>query len=153
MARMRPIHVKMLVAGTVMVAALAYLASASVKKGFSYYLTVDQFAFSPKYHNESVKLCGTVASDGLEIKASQLVARFNLAGQTSRLPVVYHGVIPDMFRADAQVVVEGRLSAAGVFESDSLMTKCASKYDTAQSSGVPAHLPPSHPGLDRAENP
>jgi cytochrome c-type biogenesis protein CcmE len=148
---MRPIHVKILVAGTVMAAALTYLAAAGVKKGFSYYLTVDQFSSSVKYHSDSVKLCGTVSADGLEIKGSQLVARFNLVGQTSRIPVVYHGVIPDMFRADSQVVVEGRLSASGVFESDSLMTKCASKYDAADSSPRPNHPHPSHPPADHVE--
>jgi cytochrome c-type biogenesis protein CcmE len=34
-----------------------------------------------------------------------------------------------MFKAGCDVVAEGNLDRAGVFQSDKLMTKCASKYE------------------------
>ena len=45
------------------------------------------------------------------------------------MAVRYHGTIPDLFKAGADVVVEGKMNAAGTFEADVLLTKCASKYD------------------------
>jgi cytochrome c-type biogenesis protein CcmE len=45
------------------------------------------------------------------------------------MPVSYRGTVPDLFKAGADVVVEGKLNAAGTFEADVLLTKCASKYD------------------------
>jgi len=38
-------------------------------------------------------------------------------------------VVPDMFKSGAEIVVEGKQDAAGVFQADVLMTKCASKYE------------------------
>ena len=45
------------------------------------------------------------------------------------MPVTYAGVLPDLFKPGGEVVVEGRLDAAGTFKADVLMTKCASKYE------------------------
>jgi cytochrome c-type biogenesis protein CcmE len=50
------------------------------------------------------------------------------------VPVVYHGSVPDLFRAGRDVVVQGRLPLRnGVFvaKRDSLVTKCPSKYTPA----------------------
>ena len=64
--------------------------------------------------------------------ARQLLAKFNLAGESTTLPVVYHGGIPDLFKADSEVIVEGRMDATGLFQADVLMTKCASKYQSEE---------------------
>jgi cytochrome c-type biogenesis protein CcmE len=52
----------------------------------------------------------------------------DFAGKTE-VPVVYHGSVPDLFRAGRRVVVDGALRR-GVFvgRPDSLVTKCPSKY-------------------------
>jgi cytochrome c-type biogenesis protein CcmE len=115
----------------VVASAVGYLAFAGARQGWAYYMTVEQFAHQPKYQNQRVKLCGTVAPDGLVVNRGRLVAEFALvgSGESSRVMVVYHGPIPDMFRAGCEAVVEGKLNAAGTFEADTLLTKCASKYD------------------------
>jgi cytochrome c-type biogenesis protein CcmE len=48
---------------------------------------------------------------------------------SARVPVVYHGSVPDLFRTGRDVSVTGKLQD-GVFvaEADSLVTKCPSKY-------------------------
>jgi cytochrome c-type biogenesis protein CcmE len=129
---------KLIVAGTVLVVAIAYLALAGAKKGWVYYVQVDQFVNSPEYHNQRVKLCGTVSPDDLTISRGAMNARFVLLGATQHVPVVYHGVVPDLFEANHDVVVEGKLDSSGVFQADSLMTKCASKY---QAEGHPTSQP------------
>jgi cytochrome c-type biogenesis protein CcmE len=52
-----------------------------------------------------------------------------------RVPVVYHGSVPDLFGPGRHVVLSGTL-ANGVFvgDSGSLVTKCPSKYAPAKSS-------------------
>jgi cytochrome c-type biogenesis protein CcmE len=50
---------------------------------------------------------------------------------TVTVPVVYHGSVPDLFRAGRDVVLSGRLPTRnGVFVANpnSLVTKCPSKY-------------------------
>jgi len=51
------------------------------------------------------------------------------SNDTARVPVVYHGSVPDLFRSGRDVVVEGTLRN-GVFvaKPGSLVTKCPSHY-------------------------
>ena len=110
--------------------------------GSSYYLTVDSFLVEPQYHGRHVRLRGKVGQDKLVIDAQNLKADFHLLGEAKShdLPVSYHGAIPDIFKAGADVVVEGKLGPDGVFKADKVLTKCASKYD-------------AKPAGDRAEKP
>ena len=43
------------------------------------------------------------------------------------LPVVYKGLVPDIFAPGIQVVVEGHY-VNGVFEASTLLAKCPSKF-------------------------
>jgi cytochrome c-type biogenesis protein CcmE len=79
---------------------------------------------------------GRVATDGLVIEAAQMRARFALESHGARLPVNYRGTIPDLFKADVDVVVEGKMNAAGTFDADVLLTKCASKYDAKHQAAI-----------------
>jgi cytochrome c-type biogenesis protein CcmE len=124
---------KYLAAGTILVAAVAYLAYASMKDGWaSYHLPVDQFVDDTRFHNQRVRLAGKVAEEGLVAEPGRAVAKFSLLGESKRLPVVYKGVLPDMFKAGGEVVVEGRLDSDGVFRAETLLTKCASKYESGE---------------------
>lgn len=124
---------KYVAAGTILVAAVAYLAYASMKDGWAaYHLPVDQFVDDARYHNQRVRLAGKVAEEGLVSEAGRAGAQFALMGETRRVPVVYKGVLPDMFKPGCEVVIEGRLDSQGVFRAETLMTKCASKYESGE---------------------
>ena len=73
------------------------------------------------------------ARDGLEI-------RFMLVGDSARVPVVYHGVIPDTFDQAEAITVGGRVDSAGVFQADDLLVQCPSKYEAA-TPGAASPLP------------
>jgi cytochrome c-type biogenesis protein CcmE len=126
---MRAMHIKLTVAGVVLLAGVTYLAIAGAKSGWVYHLPVDQFVTNAQYRTQRVRLCGTVDADGLVSTPATLTAAFNLKGDKQHIAIEYHGVIPEMFQADREVVVEGRLGDDGVFHADVLMTKCASKYE------------------------
>jgi cytochrome c-type biogenesis protein CcmE len=127
---MNSIRLKLIFAGVVLTAAFSYLAFAGMQKGWVYFVSVDQFIADPQFHNQRVRLHGKVAADEFDASKSLLTAKFNLTGKGGKsLPVVYRGVIPDMFEVGRDVVVEGRRDAAGLFQADVLMTKCASKYE------------------------
>ena len=127
---MNSIRLKLIFAGVILTGAFSYLAFAGMQKGWVYFVSVEQFAADPQFHNQRVRLHGKVAVDGFDASKSLLTANFNLAGKAGEsIPVEYRGVIPDTFEAGRDVVVEGRRDAAGVFRADVLMTKCASKYE------------------------
>ena len=124
---MSAIQKKLAVAGVVLAVAVSYLAYAGMKSGWVYFLEVDSFLADKQYATQRVRLHGKVAEESFA--SANLDANFNLLGKSSRLNVAYHGVIPEMFQAGREVVVEGQLDASGTFKADVLMTKCASKYE------------------------
>jgi cytochrome c-type biogenesis protein CcmE len=134
-------RVKILVAVVVLGSALGLLGYAGVDRGWVYYLDVDAFVAQQGQHRgERIRLHGKVAEAGAQVKPAQLTARFDLVGQTGgQLSVVYKGVVPATFQPGGQVVVEGKLDAAGVFQADVLMTKCASKYQSEKHAELIAH--------------
>ena len=125
--------IKFICGGLILVLAVGYLAYAGLKGGWvSYHLQVDEYLSNTKFYSQRVRLCGKVAEDGLVSNPGLLSAKFGLVGQTQRIPIAYSGVVPDLFKAGCEVIVEGRRDAAGVFQADVMMTKCASKYDSAE---------------------
>jgi cytochrome c-type biogenesis protein CcmE len=73
-----------------------------------------------------------VSGDAYRREGLRFLVR-DVSGSRS-VPVVYHGSVPDLFRAGRDVVVQGRLPLRnGVFvaKRDSLVTKCPSKYTPA----------------------
>ena len=120
---------KMWFAGFVLAGAVGYLAYAAAQDGWVYYVSVDRFANDPTQQKHRVRLMGRVAANDLLVEGAQMRARFDIEANGARLPVAYRGAIPDLFKPGVDVVVEGKLNAAGTFEADVLLTKCASKYD------------------------
>ncbi len=120
--------IKMIVGGLTILTAVTALAVLGVRDGWAYFLPVDEFVASPARQTQRVRLHGIVQSDGLEASAASVGVSFTLGGEQSSLPVNYTGVVPDMFQADREVVVEGKLDDQGVFQADVLLTKCSSKY-------------------------
>jgi cytochrome c-type biogenesis protein CcmE len=127
---MTSIRAKLLVAGLVLAGSIGYLAYAGARSGWVYYVEVDKAASDAQYRDQRIRLHGKVADDHFSAAPARLLANFKLLGKSQSLTVEYHGAIPDQFAVGRDVVVEGRFNAAGVFQADLLLTKCASKYES-----------------------
>lgn len=128
---MNSMRIKLAVGACVFMAAITYLAFAGARQAHVYHLTVDQFLSDGQYRAQRVRLCGTVETEHFSSSPASLAASFVLKGTRVELPVQYHGVIPGLFQAGRDVVIEGQLNGQGVFAADVMMTKCASKYESA----------------------
>ena len=64
---------------------------------------------------------GSVKKDGQEV-------RFVVTDLKQTLPVVYRGLLPDLFREGQGVVAEGTLGADGVFTAREVLAKHDEKY-------------------------
>jgi cytochrome c-type biogenesis protein CcmE len=91
-------------------------------------------------HHGDVSLVGKVVGSPQEQDAyTNAGMRFQLKdiGRTNaaRVPVVYHGSVPNQFKTGADLVVEGTLRN-GIFvaKRGSMITKCPSHYTPAKSS-------------------
>jgi cytochrome c-type biogenesis protein CcmE len=68
------------------------------------------------------------ASDGLRFTLR------NIQGESPKIPIVFRGSVPDLFKAARDVNLVGRIEN-GTFVADQMTTKCPSKY-TATSSNA-----------------
>jgi cytochrome c-type biogenesis protein CcmE len=57
-----------------------------------------------------------------------LVHRFNVTDGNQEIPVVYEGLVPDLFREGQGVVAEGALQPNGTFKADSVLAKHDERY-------------------------
>jgi cytochrome c-type biogenesis protein CcmE len=90
-------------------------------------------------HTGDVTLVGAVVGKTSGNSYERGGLRFTLKdigrATATRLPVVYHGSVPDLFKTGRHVVVEGTLHhGTFVAKPGSLVTKCPSKYAPAKSS-------------------
>ena len=82
----------------------------------------------------SYELTGKVVKGSVQRDGSDLA--FEVAdrdGQGRSIPVTYSGIVPDPFRGGREIVLSGEKSSNGTFvgEPDTLVTKCPSKFTTA----------------------
>lgn len=121
--------VKIIISIIVIGGGLGYFMYQTMQSSWAYYYSVDDFdAAGQAVQGHSFRLAGRVKTGSVVRDLENVSLRFTLAGAQAELPVQYTGVVPDNFTEDREVVVEGRLAPAGVFQADTLMTRCESKY-------------------------
>jgi cytochrome c-type biogenesis protein CcmE len=85
-------------------------------------------------HTGRVSLTGNVIGPVTgDAHGAGLRFRLREIGGTATVPVVYTGTVPDLFRANRHIVVDGHLKN-GVFVAvpGTLVTKCPSKYQATK---------------------
>ena len=121
-------RIKLALGGLAIASAVVYLGVAATRSSWVYYLDVDHFVLEGVPDGTRVRLHGAVAPEGFAVSAADMVARFDLAGEHSRVRVEYRGAVPSLLAPGREVVVEGA-AAGGDFRADVLLTKCGSKYE------------------------
>jgi cytochrome c-type biogenesis protein CcmE len=129
---------KFLLLGTGIVLSMGFLlwSAMSGSEGSVYYLTVSEFLESGDA-GTGFRVNGLVRPGSIERLPTGEDVRFVMSDGAQALPVAYHGIIPDTFVDEADVVVEGRLGEDGVFVAHTLLAKCPSKYESADEPAAP----------------
>lgn len=127
------------IAGVVIAAAVIYLVAANTGATAEYYMTIHQLQTCDHCAGQTIRVAGFVSPTGLVKDDATQTVRFVITDTaTSANPtmhVVYDGIVPDAFKAGAQVVVEGTY-AAGLFRASSVLAKCPSKFQAATPSAA-----------------
>lgn len=138
-------------AGVAVLGALLYLVYANTQANAVYYMTVSELKQCTTCTVQSVRVSGIVQAGSIVRSGQSERMTFTVVDGKQTLPVVYTGVVPDIFRAGIQVVVEGHYytesaSAStllprpgsgsdlgqGLFQAQTLLAKCPSKFQTAK---------------------
>ena len=121
---------KFLIAGGLILAAVALLIITATRSTAQYYVTVDElFQRQAQLQGRAIRVSGTVVGDSVEFDPVDLHLTFDLRGEgLTRLPVVFTGPKPDQLRDGAEAIVEGQL-VDGRLEGKTVLLKCPSKYE------------------------
>ena len=134
-------RLKFVLIGVGIMASMSFLmvVGMSGSGGYVYYLSVSEFLAAPPGDTD-FRVNGKVTEGSIVRQASGQDVTFVMNDGTSSLAVRYHGIIPDTFVDRADVVVEGQLLDNDVFEAHTLLAKCPSKYEAADTAeeGAPA---------------
>jgi cytochrome c-type biogenesis protein CcmE len=80
----------------------------------------------PKERN--FRIGGLVVNGSLAREEGSLDVHFDVTDTSCSVPVVYSGVLPDLFREGQGVVAHGRLGDDGVFVADKILAKHDEEY-------------------------
>jgi len=100
-----------------------------------YYKTVSELkAQGENNDGKGLRVSGRVVPGSVEKSADGLSIKFTIDELGELLPVSYRGIVPDTFKEDAGVLLEGKY-ANGEFAATQIFTKCASKYESKEADG------------------
>ena len=121
-------RLKFVIGGLIIALVAGYLIFTAAQGSVAFYLTVQEIQQQgPSARN--VRVAGNVVGESIVWEPRDLRLEFDIVDESGRLHVVYSGSRPDMFRDEAEVVVEGKLGPEGTFEARTMLLKCPSKYE------------------------
>ena len=74
------------------------------------------------------RIGGMVETGSLKRQNDGLTVRFNVTDTAKTIPVVFTGILPDLFKEGKGVVAQGKLGADGVFRATDVLAKHDENY-------------------------
>src|SRR5215467_3176977 len=98
-----------IIAGLAILGAIAYLVYANTQTDAVYYLTVSELKHCTitACTTQSVRVAGIVQAGSIVRDDQKQTIAFVISDSGQSLPVVYNGIVPDIFQPGLTVVVEG----------------------------------------------
>ncbi len=76
----------------------------------------------------SFRLGGLVEEGSVQRQPDGITVHFRVTDNVETIPVVYSGILPDLFREGQGVVAQGRLGEDGVFHAEEVLAKHDETY-------------------------
>jgi len=108
--------------------AAGLLAAWALRNQASYFYLPAEMAAQPPAPDRAVRLGGMVEAGSLKTAADGVTVHFVVGDGKARVPVVFKGIVPDLFKEGSGVVAEGKRGADGTFVADNLLAKHDEKY-------------------------
>ena len=120
---------------------LAIIIASVAALGFSATLVLDAFQsnlvffFSPTQvaaneapQGKSFRIGGLVEEGSVKRESDGVTVSFVVTDTAKVIPVLYTGILPDLFKEGKGVVAQGKLSSDGIFRADEVLAKHDENY-------------------------
>ena len=146
--RKRLILASLIVAGVTLSVGFMLMA---LQENINLFFSPSQVAAGEAPRGHTFRLGGLVEEGSLTREDDGLTVHFVVTDTAQDIPVVFTGILPDLFREGQGIIALGKLEGDGVFRADEVLAKHDENYmppevaeaiDAAQSAGVEL----KHPG-------
>jgi cytochrome c-type biogenesis protein CcmE len=130
---MKPKNQRLVLVSAALLAALAavLLAMIGLKNQASFFYTPADIAAGKAADGQSARLGGMVKVGSIRRAADGVSISFILTDGKAETPVIYRGIVPDLFRENSGAVAEGRMQG-GTFIADTILAKHDERYTPPQ---------------------
>jgi cytochrome c-type biogenesis protein CcmE len=117
----------LVVAAIVAVLIAVLLAMWGLRDRASYFYTPADVAAGKAVTRRGIRLGGMVERGSIQRLPDGVTIRFVVSDGQAKTPVIYRGIVPDLFREGSGAVAEGRLEN-GMFVADTILAKHDERY-------------------------
>src|SRR5437899_1286837 len=104
------------------------LVLSALKSNVAFFLSPTEVAAKQAPQNRTIRIGGLVEEGSFRHDPNGLTMRFAITDTANRIPVVFTGIKPDLFKEGRGCVAEGRVGPDGVFYADRIMAKHDENY-------------------------
>ena len=127
---MKPRHRRLawIGAGVVLLGVAAGLVLNAFQSNLVFFFTPSQVAAKEAPQGRAFRVGGLVEEKSLQRDRDGLTIRFNVTDTAKTIPVVYTGILPDLFKEGKGVVAQGKIGPDGVFRASEVLAKHDENY-------------------------
>jgi cytochrome c-type biogenesis protein CcmE len=115
-------------AGVAVLGVAAALVLNAFQSNLVFFFTPSQIAANEVPKNRAFRIGGLVEEKSLARESDGLTIRFKVTDTAATVPVVYKGILPDLFKEGKGVVAQGQIGADGVFHASEVLAKHDENY-------------------------
>ncbi len=127
---MKPRHKKlaMIVSGVTALGVASVLVLNAFQSNLVFFFSPTQVMAKEAPIGKSFRIGGLVEEGSIQREADSIKVRFAVTDTAVSIPVVYTGILPDLFKEGKGVVAQGKIAANGIFEADEVLAKHDENY-------------------------
>jgi cytochrome c-type biogenesis protein CcmE len=100
----------------------------ALKNNVSLYFTPTQVFNKEAPQGRNFRIGGLVEVGSVHREGDGLTVHFNVSDTVKTMPVIYKGILPDLFKEGKGVVAQGKLEADNVFHAEEVLAKHDENY-------------------------
>ena len=117
-----------IVAGLAVLGVAAALVLNAFNSNLVFFFTPSQVASNEAPHGRNFRIGGLVENGSVVRDKDALTVHFRVTDMAKTIPVIYTGILPDLFREGKGVVAQGRIESDGVFHANEVLAKHDENY-------------------------
>lgn len=126
----KPKHQRLVLVAIALVAVFAavLLAMWGLRDRAAYFYTPADVAAGKAQTGQSVRLGGMVEKGSVRRLPDGVTVQFVLTDGVAKVPVIFRGIVPDLFREGSGAIAEGSLEPGGTFDATNILAKHDERY-------------------------